>query len=586
MRRTHSVVALVALLAAAGTAPALAANPRSTPATTTPFVGGTLNAIGAGDVDYLDPNVSYSSVGYLVARTYSRQLYSYPAVPGETTRPEPDLAAAMPVISNGGKTYTITIRTGADWNTTPARQVTAADEVRGVKATCNPAASFGGLPDFESLIAGMPSFCQKFARVAWTPAAISHFMESTSLPGVTAIDSHTVQFTLTHRASYFTDELTLPALSPRAIEMDSYLPGSVAEAQHLMCDGPYKVTTYNPTRSIILDRNPAWSSATDSLRAAYVDHIDITEGLQQNAITTRVDSDSPSADVGFDVGPSNAQAEALRAQHDPRLVVGSQYSSNPFLIFNTVSPTSHGAMKNADVRRAISDALNRHDLLKSFDGLSFGHPLSHVLPPGVDGSRNFDDYPHNLALAKRLLAASGHAHPTLKLLYRPVSASSTAIAHAVQTELNRAGITVKLLQAPGEFTIYTKYLEVPSAARQGKWDISMAGWGPDWYGDSAVSFFEPLFDGRIEPPQSSDFGLYNSPAENALIDRATSAGPDRSAALWAKADRQVMADAAIYPLDDPDVPMLRGTQVHNFVFMPEMQQGDYTNMWLTSSQSS
>ena len=86
----------------------------------------------------------------------------------------------MPSTSNGGisadgLTYKLTIRNGAMWNTTPPRQVTAADEVRGVERTCNPAQPFGGLPDFETLIQGMQSFCDAFAKVAPTVAAMKAY---------------------------------------------------------------------------------------------------------------------------------------------------------------------------------------------------------------------------------------------------------------------------------------------------------------------------------------------------------------------------------------------------------------------------
>jgi peptide/nickel transport system substrate-binding protein len=40
--------------------------------------GGTLNMLGVGDVDYMDPNVSYYSIGYLGLRMWSRQLFTYP----------------------------------------------------------------------------------------------------------------------------------------------------------------------------------------------------------------------------------------------------------------------------------------------------------------------------------------------------------------------------------------------------------------------------------------------------------------------------------------------------------------------------
>ena len=136
--------------------------------TGTPKSGGTLTMLGTGDVDYMDPNISYYSIGYLGLRLWARSLYTYPAIQGQTTTLVPDLATAMPVISDGGLKYAITIRTGAKWNTTPARQVTAADEVLGVKRTCNPVQPFGGSPDFSALIVGYASFCAGFAKVAGT----------------------------------------------------------------------------------------------------------------------------------------------------------------------------------------------------------------------------------------------------------------------------------------------------------------------------------------------------------------------------------------------------------------------------------
>ena len=91
----------------------------------TPVTGGTLNMLGAGDVDYMDPNISYYSVGYLNLRMWSRQLFTYPADPGsKNTKPVADLATDIPTAANGGisadgKTYTIKIRPGAKWNTSP-----------------------------------------------------------------------------------------------------------------------------------------------------------------------------------------------------------------------------------------------------------------------------------------------------------------------------------------------------------------------------------------------------------------------------------------------------------------------------------
>jgi peptide/nickel transport system substrate-binding protein len=308
--------------------------------------GGTLNMLGSGDVDYMDPNISYYSIGYLGLREWSRQLFTYPARAGETTHAVPDLAADMPTTGKGlsadGLTYTITIRSGAKWNTSPARQVTAADMVRGVKRTCNPAQPFGGLPDYLDLIVGLQSFCDGFAKVGHTPAAMTAYMDSTPLPGVVAKDDLTVEFKLTHPASYFPDMLTLPAFSPAPKEYDAYVPASAELASHTISDGPYMVESYSPTKNITFTRNPAWSADSDPIRKAYVDKIVINETVTQDSTQQQLQTGTPTADMEWDNFPPPSQLPALIAQNDPNLSLGPTSSSNPYVVFNTVSPNTTG----------------------------------------------------------------------------------------------------------------------------------------------------------------------------------------------------------------------------------------------------
>ena len=53
-------------------------------------------------------------------RLIVRQLYTWPAIPDKTTKPAPDLATAMPVVSDNGLKQTVTLRSGVMWNTEPA----------------------------------------------------------------------------------------------------------------------------------------------------------------------------------------------------------------------------------------------------------------------------------------------------------------------------------------------------------------------------------------------------------------------------------------------------------------------------------
>ncbi len=557
----------------------------------TPKSGGTLNMLGQGDVDFFDYNISYYSIGYLAQRAWIRGLYAYPATPGQTTAPAPDLATAAPVVSDGGLKYTITIRTGAMWNSSPARQVTAADAVLGLKRSCNPVQPFGGLPDFESLIVGYQTFCTDFAKAAPTVAGIKAYIDSHQISGVTA-SGQTLTYTLTHPATYFPDMLTLDAFNPAPVESLNYLPASAAAAQHTIADGPYQATSYTPTRQIVFTRNPAWKASSDPIRKAYVDKIVISETGNQASVQQQLQTNTASAGMEFDAFPPVGAVPGLVHQMQQGLTqnmnLGPQYSSNPFLVFNEVSPNNGGALAKVEVRQALSYGIDRDHLVSDAGGPVVSPPVTHVLPTGINGSQDlpsgYDPYPYNPSKAKSMLAAAGYKNGlTLTLLYRPDSTISAKMAQTLQSDLSKIGVTVKLLSATSA-DFYVKYLEVPTVAKRGVWDMALAGWGPDWYGDAALSYFGPLFNGAAAyPPVGSDYGFYNDPAVNSLIAKGASASSTSAAAtIWAQADEAVMKDAAFYPIVSPLQPNYHASYVHNAVFVPALQQFDPTNVWLST----
>ena len=106
--------------------------------------------------------------------------------------------------------------------------------------------------------------------------------------------------------------------------------------------------------------------------------------------------------------------------------LGSTYSTNPYVVFNAVSPNNNGALSKVAVRQALSYGIDRAHLLTDNGGPTQGVALTHVLPAGINGSQDvpsgYNPYPYNPTKAKQMLAAAGYKNGlNVTLLYRPAS---------------------------------------------------------------------------------------------------------------------------------------------------------------------
>jgi peptide/nickel transport system substrate-binding protein len=571
------------------------------PGTGAPQTGGTLNMVGISDVDHMDYDIGYYTTDFEVLRLTVRQLYTWPAVPGQTTTPAPDLATGMPVVSDNGLKEAVTIRSGVMWNTTPPRPVTAADVVRGIKRACNPSpVTFGGVADYESTIKGLTAFCTGYPAAAGSSAtAMKKYIEGNNVSGITA-SGNTITFTLTRPAPWLVGAMTLPPFSAVPIEAEVGLPGSPQVYNKMYSDGPYEMTSYTPKKSIKFVRNPVWQASNDPLRKAYVDAINVDETGNQTTIYEQMSTNSATLGMSFDalVPPADNPNLLNVIKSGAHLAnLGSTYSTNPYLVFNTVSPNNGSALGKVAVRQALSYGIERSQLIKTLGGASTNLAITHVLPPGIDGSQdvpsNYNPYPYNPSKAKSMLAAAGFtsSHPLqLKYLYRSDSQGSTSAFNNIAAQLTALG-SVKVTSVPtNQSDYYGKYLAVPNTASapapayKGTWDVTTAGWGPDWFGNSAVSFFNPLYSspGGFPANGGSNFGYFQSATVNNLINQALSQPTEAQAdTFWAKADEQVMQEAAFYPITEPLQLAEHAAYVHNAVFMSVWQNFDPANVWLT-----
>lgn len=557
-----------------------------------PTPGGTLKIVGNADVDHLDTAAAYYTASYALERAFTRQLFSYPASTDQAkaVTAAPDIATDLPTQANGGlssdgKTYTIHLRQGVMWNTTPPRPVTAQDFVLGFKRLCNPTQNSVGAPGyFEDTIAGMKDYCGAFAKVPQDVASFKNFMSTTDISGIQAVDASTLKFTLNQPAGDFTSILALPFSSAAPAEYLDYMPDDANFRQHTISDGPYTISKYVPSQSYTLDRNPSWTQNADPLRHQYVDHMQITLGPDENGVQQQIAAGTQ--DLQWDTTVPTANVPSLKAANDPRMGIYPNFDTNPFLVFNTQSPNNGSALSKPAVRQALEYAVDKVALGQIYGGPSLNTPLGQVVPPGNVGYQPINQYATpgdkgDPAKCKSMLAAAGYPDGlTFTDVYR-TSGKHPDVYQSIQADFAKCGVKVNGKPSAAS-DYYGKYLSDPTAAKSGVWDISEPGWVPDWYGNNGRAIIEPLFDGRTYGPGSTDWSGYNNDQVNADIDKALAASnqADAAAALH-DADVQIMKDAPFIPFQTQSTPLIRSTRVHNAIFWPFSTQYDYTNVWLS-----
>jgi ABC-type transport system substrate-binding protein len=555
----------------------------------TPQRGGTLTMLGQSDIFNLDTVSAYYTVSTNLERLWTRQLFTYPAPTNSPAPPKlvPDIATTIPTTSNGGisdggKTITVHIKKGVDWNTTPARQVTAADFVREFKMLCNPASPVGAPGYFTNTIVGMKAYCAGFANVKPNAPAIDAYAAGHPLAGVAAKGALTLTFHLMSPASDFLNILAMGFCSARPVEYNKYVPDSAQLRAHTLSDAAYEITSYNATRSITLARNPAWKASTDPWVKAYVNGVKITEGLTAASVQQQLQAGT--GDMEWDVQPPAQSLPGLQSSHDPNLVIGPSGSGYVDLGMYLTLNQYAGPMKNKLVREAVALAVNKNALVQLNGGTSIAKVTSQVVLPGNVGYvNNFNPFPQNTgggnpAAAKKLLAQAGHPSGlAIKLLYS-TTPPMPAEAQSMQASLGAAGFKVKLVPAT-QSDFYGKYLENPSTSKRDVWDIAPPGWVPDWFGNNGRSTIVPLL---TQPgPGSNDFGGYTSSTVNSDVSKALAASSLPAATkYWQAANEFAMKDVAIIPAFDLKWAVYHASAVHGCSFWWPDLNCDPANVWL------
>jgi ABC-type transport system substrate-binding protein len=526
--------------------------------------GGTLRVLSEDELDALDTAVIYTPQSAAIGRAFARTLYGYDLDGPREKRTVlvPDLASGPPQVSADRRTYTFSLRPGVRYAPPVNREVAAQDFITAierfyVKDTKSPG------PQWANLIAGATAFGAG---------------EADTISGLVAPDPRTLRITLDRPADDFLSMLTRPNFAPVPKEHAADYGVGKRYDGHVVGTGPYKLAIYVPGETVVLDRNPNWDPATDPLRKAWVDRIQIKLNIKVSSIQRAIDRGT--ADLSLTSHISAVQLPTLRADPERSGRLSVEPSGCQLFLALGTHPEA-GAIADVRVRRAVNYAI---DKVAYRDAAARryapqGELASTILAPGSLGYRPYDLYPTpgghgDPAKARALLAEAGYPSG-LTLGFATVGSGRLAAANkAIKDSLARARIDLKVKNYDGS-ALWEESLQLP--AKRLEHQLGLNGWCPDYLGDNARQAIVAQYDGRLPPDVSGNFSEYQNPDVNRLIDRALAEpDPARRAALWAETDRRIMQDAPMVPLVWENHAYLWAPRVHGWVYDPWTSTPDLT----------
>ena len=391
LRKAVPATLLVALTLLTSTLGAGAAPARRTLAGPTP--GGTVSIAYTSNIAFLDPAQAYTDDWWLINGTIYNGLYLF----DHLGRPHLNLAAAEPVITDGGKVWTFKIRPDARFSN--GMPVTADDLKFAMMRTLNPKLKPG------------VSWGQGIDAPIFQGAEDYVAGKAKDVSGIQVIDAHTIRFTLTQPFSALTYLL--------AITVNMAMPKAVMQNKsadwintHPIGAGPYMLQSWTRGSQAVLVRNPYYFKKGQP----YIDKIIAYENMSSSLIALKIQKGELD---GYGNDQEIAAADLHTLMSDPRY---SKYlvSASPAAV-TWLDLDVHSAPLNIlKLRQAIAMSIDRTRLVQLLGGNAIPAyqmyiPLDSEHDKALDAKGGA--YPLNVAQATALVKASGYKGQPITILF-------------------------------------------------------------------------------------------------------------------------------------------------------------------------
>jgi ABC-type oligopeptide transport system substrate-binding subunit len=461
---------------------------------------------GTGQFDHVDPALAYSRESWALLDTVCARLMRYRDAPppaGYTL--VPDVAAAPPVVSRDGTTWTFRLRTGFRFS--DGKPVRADAFAQAIHRTMAPGVDSPAYVSYTRAIVGAEDVhagrAQRASGVTWSGNTL------------------TVRFTREVR------EFDAWTTMPFFCAVPPTLPPSPEGVRRFPGAGPYTIREYRPNERIVLGRNRYYGGR----RVHHVDgfHVDITAGSPEEKLlrvaTGRADWTYTLPAIALD--PRHGLSRKFGLNHD-RLFITPGLTITMYVL-NSSGPLFRN---NPALRRAVNHAVNR-DLVEL---RGFGETTDQYLAPGVLGFKQRAIYPtRDLDRAQAL--AAGHRRSGKAVLYVPDVLQARGQAQGLQIQL--ADLLDIEISPFGEHATAASHL-----GRLGNpdepWDLGLVLWTPDFVDPAA--YINRLLD--AQHTGGTNLARFDEPPYNALMQQASRLQGTARARAYAELDLRLARDAA------------------------------------------
>jgi peptide/nickel transport system substrate-binding protein len=464
-------------------------------------------------IDFLDPALSYTVQGWSIMWNVYLPLLGYRHVNGPAGATlVPYLAKSMPVVSNGGKTYTLTLRSGLEYSDgTPIKASDFKKTIERDFLVDSPGVGFFGN------IVGAAKF------------------GSTKKGSISGISTDDVTGKITIHLTAPEGDFEYILATTFAAPVPPNTPDKDQSTTPAPSSGPYMIQSYTPNKQVIVVRNPDFKASMfgGNVPAGNPDKMTIDiigdPGVALNRTLNGQD------DYDFQQPPTDRLTE-IQSKYPNQIKVYTPANTFYFFMNNRVAP-----FNNVKVRQAVNYAINRKAMVRIQGGLA--SPTENILPPTYPSYKKLNLYPYNLAKAKAMIKAAG-AVGTKVTVWTDDNETRRApeMGQYMTSVLNSIGLKASLKKINA--SVY--WTTVGNQATKAQ--IGFADWFQDY--PHPLDWFDVLLNGdRITQTHNNNYANFNDPSVNKEI-AALKRAPEMTPSVvrrWTALEKKIMQEAPWAP---------------------------------------